>query len=159
MVHLVSTTIFGLAAMALGVSAAPANNTSTFKIITLDDVKNSTPDIPEITDPAKKAFSSTARDEAAFLESRPDLATKVNDAKKEIPGLLADDTIPKAEGNVTRRGLEKRWNVRRVLCHMSEHYCASLTIHVGRMLCLHRPVQPWCTSDSRITGMGSRPRL
>ncbi|KAL9130906.1 MAG: hypothetical protein Q9217_001009 [Psora testacea] len=110
MVHLASTAILGLTVLVLGVSAAPANNTSSVNVITLKDVQGSTPDIPEVTDPAEKAISSEVKDDSILLQARPDLADKVNDAKKEIPSLLADDSIPKPESNISRRDLEKRAN-------------------------------------------------
>ena len=110
MVHVASTTVLGLILLTLGVSGAPSHPSG--KVITLDDIKNAQPVVPEVTDPTKKALAGDPHDNSTFLQARPDLAETVNDAKKTVPSLLADDSPPKPAGKTARRDLAKRADVR-----------------------------------------------
>ena len=110
MVNFASTTIFGIVVLALGASVAP--NHKSGKVITLEDIKNAQPVVPEVTDPTKKALAGDGHDNSTLLQARPDLAQKVDEAKKTVPGLSADDKPPKPEGKMARRNLEKRAHVR-----------------------------------------------
>ncbi|MCJ1275426.1 hypothetical protein MMC21_003229, partial [Puttea exsequens] len=106
MVNFASTTIFGIVILALGISGAPSHASG--KVITLEDIKNAQPVVPEVTDPTKKAMAGDSHDNSTLLQARPDLAQKVNQAKKTVPSLLADDKPPKPEGKMARRNLKKR---------------------------------------------------
>lgn len=110
MVNFASTTIFGIAVLALGVFGAPNQHSN--KVITLEDIKNAQPVVPDVTDPTKKPLAGDSRDNSTLLQARPDLAQKVDQAKKTIPSLLADDKVPKPQGKMARRNLEKRAKVR-----------------------------------------------
>lgn len=114
MVNFASTTIFSVFILALGISGAP--NQPSGKVITLEDIKNAQPVVSEVTDPTKKAMGGgDAPDNSTLLQARPDLAQKVEEAKKTIPSLLANDNPPKPEGKMARRSLEKRAHVRMIL--------------------------------------------
>ncbi|KAL2052071.1 hypothetical protein ABVK25_007763 [Lepraria finkii] len=106
MVNFASTAIFGILALALGASGAP--NQQSGKLITLEDIKNAQPVVPEVTDPTKKALAGDSQDNSTLLQARPDLAQTVDEAKKTVPDLLADDKPPKPTGKMARRDLEKR---------------------------------------------------
>jgi hypothetical protein len=110
MVNFASTTIFGIVALALGASGAPSQNSG--KVITLDDINNAQPVVPDVTDPTKKALAGDGHDNSTLLQARPDLAQKVDEAKKTLPNLLADDKPPKPPGKMARRDLGKRAQVR-----------------------------------------------
>lgn len=110
MVNFASAAIFGILALALGASGAP--NQQSGKVITLEDIKNAQPVVPEVTDPTKKALAGDSQDNSTLLEARPDLAQTVDEAKKTVPDLLADDKPPKPTGKMARRDLEKRAKVR-----------------------------------------------
>ena len=111
MVHFNSAAALSLVVLALGVSGAPADNKHSNKVITYDDIKNAQPVVPTVTDPTKKALSGDAGDNSTLLQARPDLAAAVNDAKKSIPNLLANDKAPKPDSKTSRRDLEKRESV------------------------------------------------
>ena len=110
MVNFASTTIFGIAVLALGVFGAPNQHSN--KVITLEDIKNAQPVVPDVTDPTKKSLVGDSHDNSTLLQARPDLAQKVDQAKKTVPSLLADDKVPKPQGKMARRNLEKRAKVR-----------------------------------------------
>ena len=110
MVNFTSATIFGIVILALGASGAPSHHSGT--VITLEDIKNAQPVVPEVTDPTKKAMAGDAHDNSTLLQARPDLAQKVDEAKKTVPSLLTDDKPPKPQGKMARRSLEKRADVR-----------------------------------------------
>ena len=110
MVNFASTTIFGIAVLAFGVFGAPNQHSN--KVITLEDIKNAQPVVPDVTDPTKKSLVGDSHDNSTLLQARPDLAQKVDQAKKTIPSLLADDKVPKPQGKMARRNLEKRAKVR-----------------------------------------------
>ena len=110
MVQFASTTVFGLVLLALGASGAPSHPSG--KVITLEDIKNAQPVVPEVTDPTKKALAGDPHDNSTLLQARPDLAQKVDEAQKTVPSLLADDKTPKPSGKTARRDLQKRAQVR-----------------------------------------------
>ena len=119
MVHIIPTALLALSTLTISISAAPAKSNSTaagnsksdVTIITLDDVKSSTPDIPEVTDPAKKAVAIGENSDFNLLSLRKDLAEKVSDAENKIPELEKEDEIPKNGSAKEKRGLQKRWGV------------------------------------------------
>ena len=111
MVQIHSAPVLGLLLLALGVVAVPAKSASSSKIITFEDIKNATPIVPPVTDPAQKPLTGDASDNSTVLQARPDLAGVVNDAKTTLPKLLADDKPPKGASKNARRDLFKRAKV------------------------------------------------
>ncbi len=111
MVQIYSAPVLGLLFLVLGASATPAKSGSSGKVITFEDIKNATPNVPPVTDPAQKPLSGDASDNSTVLQARPDLAGVVNDAKTTLPKLLADDTPPKGASKNGRRDLFKRAKV------------------------------------------------
>ena len=107
MVHLTSATLLSIAVLAIGSVASPERRAD--KVITLDDIKNASPVVPTVTDPSKEALSGGGSN-STFLDARPDLANKVDQAAKTLPSLLADDSTPNPK--MVRRTLEKRAKVR-----------------------------------------------
>ena len=111
MVQINSAPVLGLLLLAIGASAIPAKSGSSLKVITYEDIKNATPNVPKVTDPAQKPLAGDASDNSTALQARPDLAGVVNAAKTTLPQLLADDKPPKGASKNDRRDLQKRAKV------------------------------------------------